>query len=87
VQNAPECFTVFGPAADCWALGATAFQMLTGGSLFELDVRARPEGNGIVPGTGSAWSWQCTADLHRDWVRGIMLFVNTLFIVLVDPVA
>jgi hypothetical protein len=68
-RDAPKCFTLCGPAADCWALGATAFQMLTACSLFETDIGVRPADLADSPDAASAWNWRYTADLHRDWVR------------------
>jgi hypothetical protein len=57
----------YGPAADCWALGATAFELLTGYCLFAPDLSARP--CGLDTAACFDWTWRHTADLHEDWVR------------------
>jgi hypothetical protein len=60
----------YGPAADCWALGLTAFKLLTGECLFKPGEDSLP--SDLDPGMEEEWiEWETrlTAELHVDWVR------------------
>ncbi len=68
-MDAPRPSTCYGPAADCWAFGVTALELLTGLCLFTVDPSARPAD--LVPGTNTCADWDVRhiADLHAEWVR------------------
>jgi serine/threonine protein kinase len=56
-----------GRAVDCWSLGVTAFELLTGCCLFKVSRDDAP--SGMSPDEYKSWEWQRTAELHREWVR------------------
>jgi hypothetical protein len=73
-EDAPPLSSLYGPPADVWALGLTAYNWLTGGCLFALgkDVNA----------SDTAWgkddceiirNRRRLADLHAEWVSGALL--------------
>jgi serine/threonine protein kinase len=66
-------FTHCSPPVDCWALGVTALELLTGCCLFKVDKKARP--SEVVSGTEDCdtWEWSYTAGLHKQWVRSNFL--------------
>jgi hypothetical protein len=77
---APLC-ALYGPPADCWAYGLTAFKLLTGVSLFGyVDAAAAEraaERDGGMDDDGLAWDVRRMADLHAEWVRLLLLLRTT----------
>jgi hypothetical protein len=65
-----------GRAVDCWALGATAFEMLTGCCLFKLD--QSKQASDMATDECDVWEWRETARLHREWVRA-SFFLSCIF--------
>jgi hypothetical protein len=73
-SDALPCLPVYGPPADCWAYGLTAFKMLTGCSLFR-PAEDPPDHDAGMDEDWDAWNTRYTADLHANWVRAkISLF-------------
>jgi hypothetical protein len=67
---APPLYALFGPPADCWAFGLTAFQVLTGVSLFKMvEDTALESDEGMDDDDRLAWDTRYLADAHAEWVR------------------
>jgi hypothetical protein len=63
--------SLYGPPADVWALGLTAYKWLTGGCLFTLGKDVTPSDTAWARGDhGTRRSQRRLADLHADWVSG-----------------
>jgi serine/threonine protein kinase len=65
-EDALPGFSQRGPPIDCWALGLTAMELLTGCKLFKVGHR---QPSCTLPTDGVSWQMRYTADLHKDWVR------------------
>jgi hypothetical protein len=65
LKDAAPSSAACGPPIDCWALGLTALELLTGCNLFSIG-HCRPPGT--LPADWTARQMQYTADLHKDWV-------------------
>ncbi len=65
----PPSTLLCGRAVDCWALGVTACELLTGYCLFKIDDFEQP--SDMSTGTCMALEWQHLAGLHMDWVRAV----------------
>jgi hypothetical protein len=59
--------SLYGPPADCWALGVTALELLSGCCLFNFDNGLRP--TELTWEDFPAWDSKHTAGLHAEWVR------------------
>lgn len=67
--GASACFPAYGPPADCWALGLTAFNLLTGSSLFKsAEDAVPPEEGSDVDLDWEEWRANCIFSLQAEWV-------------------
>ncbi len=74
-----QAYANCGPPMDCWALGLTAFEVLTGFRLFAYSANAMPANISQHTPQGADWEAGYIADLHYQWVRVLPDYFASIF--------
>jgi hypothetical protein len=73
--GAAPFYALYGPPADCWAYGLTAFKLLTGVSLFRYVEATAADRDGGMGDDRLDWDVRRMGDLHAEWVRQLEFFL------------